>query len=158
MNKYWQLLTKFCKSFIYALRDVIYHDGVEHAGYLSFITILALFPFLIIFISLTGALGDLPIVDEFITLFLSSLPKYVENAIKPRIHEIISGPPQSIMTLAIFGALWTASSFIEGLRTILNRAYRVSSPPPYLLRRMLSIFQFVLMTMMVIVILVILLV
>jgi len=153
-----RLITRFFKAFIRAIYDVIRHDGVEHAGYLSFITILSLFPFLIIFISLAGALGDLPIVEEFIKLFLNSLPKYVENAIQPRIHEIISGPPQSIMTVAILGALWTASSFIEGLRTILNRAYRVSSPPPYLLRRLLSILQFILMTIMVILILVILLV
>jgi len=46
------------------------------------------------------------------------------------------------MTLAIFGSIWTASSFVEGLRTILNRVYHISSPPPYIARRLLSIVQF----------------
>jgi membrane protein len=56
-------------------------------------------------------------------------------------REIMSGPPQSLLTLAIVGAIWTASSTIEGLRTILNIAYGVSAPPAYIWRRLLSIVQ-----------------
>jgi membrane protein len=64
----------------------------------------------------------------------------------PRIQEIISGPPQSFLTIAIIGVIWTASSSVEGLRTILNRAYRVHLPPPYLLRRLISIIEFFIIT------------
>ena len=46
------------------------------------------------------------------------------------------------MTIAIIGTIWTSSSFVEGMRTILNRIYHISTPPPYLMRRLLSIVQF----------------
>jgi len=46
------------------------------------------------------------------------------------------------MTLAIVGGVWTASSFVEALRTILNRIYKIHSPPHYIFRRTLSIIQF----------------
>ncbi|AVP87477.1 ribonuclease BN [Candidatus Phycorickettsia trachydisci] len=51
-------------------------------------------------------------------------------------------PPQQLMTLAIIGGVWTASSFVEALRTILNRIYKIHSPPHYIFRRTLSIIQF----------------
>ncbi|AZL15572.1 YihY/virulence factor BrkB family protein [Rickettsiales endosymbiont of Stachyamoeba lipophora] len=152
------IIKNFFKTFWKAIADLIKHDGIEHAGYMSFVTILSLFPFLIIFITLAGEIGQLPVVDNFIKAFLNNLPDYVAEALKPRIQEIISGPPHSIVTIAILGALWTASSAIEGLRTILNKAYRVSSPPPYLLRRLLSIMQFLIMIFLLIFILVIILV
>jgi membrane protein len=65
---------------------------------------------------------------------------------RPRIEEIVSGPPQGLFTLAVLATIWTASSMVEGTRTILNRAYHVSTPPAYIWRRLLSIAQFLLMT------------
>jgi membrane protein len=46
------------------------------------------------------------------------------------------------LTIAIIGAIWTASSIFEALRTILNRAYRVTSAPGYIFRRLISIVEF----------------
>ncbi|MBN8828498.1 MAG: YihY/virulence factor BrkB family protein [Sphingobacteriia bacterium] len=135
-------IKRFYRSSANALIDVIDHDGIEHAGYLSFIFILAIFPFLVLLISIAGFIGELAIGERFIEFLFSNLPIHVLNFLKPRIDEIIFGPPESIVSIAILGAIWTASSSFEGLRTILNRAYRVNSPPAYILRRMLSIFQF----------------
>ncbi|MGI4776330.1 MAG: YihY/virulence factor BrkB family protein, partial [Janthinobacterium lividum] len=57
--------------------------------------------------------------------------------------------PQSLMNLAIIGSIWTASSFVECLRTILNRVHGVTSPPPYIRRRLLSIIQFLLISLLI---------
>jgi len=62
--------------------------------------------------------------------------------LKPRIDEILSGPSNKYLTIAFIGIIWTASSAVEGLRTILNKAYHIGSPPPYLWRRFLSIIEF----------------
>lgn len=129
-----------------ALVDTIYHDGIEHAGYLAFLTLLALFPFLVFIAALTGFIGDSAIGTRFITLVLSNLPQEVTVALKPRMEEIASGPPQGLVTLAIVGAIWTSSSAVEGLRTILNRAYRVATPPAYIWRRLISIAQIFILT------------
>lgn len=130
--------------------DTIKQDGIEHAGYLAFLSILAVFPFLIFLISIIGFFSSSDSGILFIKDILHSLPKEIVKALLPRINEIILGPPQQFLTIAIFGVIWTASSSVEGCRTILNRAYRVTSPPPYILRRLISILEFFVITFLVI--------
>ena len=103
--------------------------GVETAGYLTFIILLSLFPYLILMVSAAGLVGQGETGRQFIELFLQHLPKEAVDTLYPRIIEIISGPPQELLTFAILSAIWTSSSGIEGVRSMLNRAYHVKAPP-----------------------------
>lgn len=136
------------KTLYDALYDTIYHDGIEHAGYIAFLSILSVFPFLVFFLAIASFFGTTEIGTHFIGSIMHNtiIPSHVMEALEPRITEIISGPPQGLLTLSIIGAIWTASSMVEGLRTILNRAYRVHTPPTYIFRRLLSIGQFLMLT------------
>lgn len=125
-----------------ALVKTIEHDGVEHAGYMSFMVLFSIFPFIVFFLALTSFLGASELGSHFVDLLIENLPHDATAGIKDRIYELVKAPPYSLMTLAIIGSIWTSSSFVEGLRTILNRVYHISSPPPYLMRRLLSILQF----------------
>ena len=125
-----------------AIVDTIRQDGIEHAGYLAFLSILSLFPSLIFLISIAQFFGAFEDGINLINNMIATTPKEVSEALAPRINEIISGPPQSLLTIAIIGVIWTASSSVEGCRTILNRAYRVAFPPPYIWRRFISILEF----------------
>lgn len=139
-------IRKYCilpfKILRIAIIDTIRQDGIEHAGYLAFLSILSLFPFLIFLIAIIGLVGDSEAGIKIIYSIIHSAPKNFVEALIPRIQEIISGPPQRFLTVAIIGVIWTASSAVEGCRTILNRAYRIHHPPPYLWRRMFSIIEF----------------
>ncbi|GAT75369.1 YihY family protein [Ehrlichia ruminantium] len=141
------------KCSYYAVIDMIEHDGIEHAGYLSFVILLSVFPFLVFFMALMSNLVqllhyyDISVSDKLIILITDNIPSEVISGLMPRIQEIISGPPHSLLTLAVIGTIWTASSAVEGIRTILNKACRVSSPPSYIFRRLLSIFQFISITL-----------
>jgi membrane protein len=137
-----------------ALVDTINHDGIEHAGYLAFLSILSIFPFLVFLIATVGFFGQTEIGYKFVAILLDNeiLPLHVIDAFKPRIQEIVNGPPQGLLTFAILGSIWTASSAVEGLRTTLNRAYRVATPPAYIWRRLLSIAQFLILTGIIIVV------
>lgn len=126
-------------------------DGIEHAGYLAFLSVLALFPFLIFLVSIAAHLGDIESRLDLIKIILRNIPQDIAISLEPRIFEIINGPPQSLLTVAIIGIIWTASSTVEGMRTILNRSYRVFSPPPYVWRRLLSVFQFFLIVVIILV-------
>ena len=142
-----EFLLRIFNSFKEAAYDtVIAHDGVEHAGYLAFLGMLALFPFLVFVVAIAGFIGQGDAGAQFISLMMSNLPPKAAAALEPRIVEITSGPPQGLLTVAIFGAIWTASSAVEGTRTILNRAYRVSTPPAYWFRRLMSIVQLLFFT------------
>lgn len=125
-----------------ALIDTVRHDGIEHAGYLAFLSILSFFPSLIFLIAVIGFFGESKIGTDFLHHLISNLPNEMARGLAPRINEIISGPSDGYLTIAIIGVIWTASSSVEGCRTILNRAYRVAFPPPYILRRLVSIFEF----------------
>ena len=130
------------KIFRKSLIDTIRHDGIEHAGYLAFLSILSFFPSLIFLIAVIGFFGESAIGTDFLHKIISGLPSEMSRGLTPRINEIISGPSDGYLTIAIIGVIWTASSSVEGCRTILNRAYRVAFPPPYILRRLVSIFEF----------------
>lgn len=137
-NIVFQTIATLWKSIL----DMIDHDGIEHAGYLSFLFMLAIFPFIFFFTAIIGLLGDEEISAFLINLITESAGSEFISALKPRIVEITSSPPQSFLTIALFGAVWTASSIFEALRTILNKANRVYSPPAYIWRRLLSIAEF----------------
>jgi membrane protein len=125
---------------------MIDHDGIEHAGYMSFMMILSIFPFLIFMLSFTHFLGVKELGEELIHLLSNSMQRHWLDFLNTRITELGNSPPQSLMNLAIIGTVWTASSFVECLRTILNRIYEISTPPNYFLRRMLSILQFIIIS------------
>lgn len=130
------------KCLLVAIKDTVNHDGIEHAGYLSFLIMLSLFPFLVFFMAIVGFIGSEQLGLVLVEIINNSALANFIDALKPRIIEITATPPQSLLTIAIVSAIWTASSIFEGTRTILNRAYRVDSPPAYLLRRLLSIAEF----------------
>ncbi|MEI6729991.1 MAG: YihY/virulence factor BrkB family protein [Pseudomonadota bacterium] len=121
--------------------NTVNHDGIEHAGYLAFLGLLAFFPLLVFIVALAGFVGEGQAGVKFVSLIFYQLPPDMSAALKPRIAEIISGPPQGLLTLSIFGAIWTSSSALDGYRTVLNRAYSVQNTPSYLFRRLLSVVQ-----------------
>ena len=129
----------------------VMHDGIEHAGYLSFLALLSIFPFLVFVFAIASGLGNQDVGAEFISDFQQLLPDDVALTLMPRINEILSGPPPGLLTLAIIGVIWTSSAAVEGTRTILNRAYRVMSPPSYVFRRLMSMLYIIILTFIVVV-------
>lgn len=136
-------ILKLPKILYQSIYDMVMHDGIEHAGYLSFLLMLTIFPFLVFFVAVVGFIGNESLGTFLVDLILHSSWAQFIDALKPRIVEITSNPPQSLLTIAIISAIWTASSIFEALRTILNRANRVSNTPAYILRRLVSIIEFI---------------
>lgn len=132
--------------------NLIDNDGIEFAGYLTFLSLLALFPFLVLIVAAAGFIGQGELGARFAGLMVEYLPQQAIEAIEPRIREITSGPPQGLLTISILGAVWTSSSAVEGMRTVLNRAYQVSNPPTYVFRRLMSMVQVVAFTLVIIVV------
>lgn len=143
-------LKKLPRLLYEAAYDAVHHDGLEMAGYLTFLGLLAFFPFLVFLVSLAGFLGNSELGARFVGIVMAYLPPNMIEALAPRIREIVSGPPQGLLTLAIVGTVWTASSGVEGLRMVLNRAYRVETPPAFIWRRVVSILEVIGLTFVII--------
>lgn len=135
--------------------NLVENYGVEVAGYLTFLALLSLFPYLVLMVSAAGLIGQGEMGRNFIELLLQNLPNDAVATLRPRIEEITNGPPQSILTFSILGALWTSSSAVEAVRGMLNRAYRVRKPPAYFSRRLTSIGQIFILTLMILIIMLI---
>ena len=140
------LIKKFFKLTYKAIHNMVFDDGIEYAGFMTFLMMLAIFPFLVFLTAVLGTLGETELGSKAIQSILSDLPQNMRVFIEPRIKEIILGPPQGILTIVILSTVWSASSALEGTRGILNKAYRVDTPPTYIYRRALSILQFLLLT------------
>ncbi|MDX2050191.1 MAG: YihY/virulence factor BrkB family protein [Rickettsiaceae bacterium] len=135
-------MKKYLHSLYLAIKRAIVLDGIEHAGYMAFMVMLSLFPFLVFFLSLTSFLGASDLGKDFIEVIIDQSPEYAAASLRLRFEELKRAPPNGLLNLAIIGTIWTASSFLECLRTILNRIFGIKSPPPYIFRRLLSILQF----------------
>lgn len=118
------------------------HEGFEHAGYLSFLLMLAIFPFLILMVSIVSLIGEKKLSVLFVEIILSTEVEVFLASIKQRIIEIITSPPEGLLTFVALSAVWTSSSMLEGIKTFMNKAYHISSPPNYLFRRLFSIIEF----------------
>jgi membrane protein len=134
---------KLIRLFYDAAYHTVYDDGIEHAGYLAFLGLLALFPAIIFLFSIASIIGHQEYGVDIINQLYDILPKNITTEIEPIVNQILSGPPQGLLTIALIGIIWTASGAVEGTRTILNKAYKVTTPPNYFFRRGLSILQFI---------------
>lgn len=142
-----KIIQKYALLCYRAGNNLVGNYGLEMAGYLTFLALLALFPYLVLMVSAAGLVGQGQAGGNLISLLLENLPADAVATIRPRIAEITSGPPQSLLTFSILGAIWTSSSAVEAVRGMLNRAYRVHKPPAYLRRRLTSIAQIFMLTL-----------
>ncbi len=140
-------MIKLIRNLYTAVVNMVDHDGVEHSGYMSFMVLVSIFPFFIFILAFTSFFGASELGEKFVGLALDNMPAHSIDSIRSRMSELMKAPPQGLMTLAIVGTIWTSSSFVECLRTILNRVYEIKSPPNYIFRRFLSIAQFLVISL-----------
>lgn len=99
------------------------HEGDVLAGHLAFMTMLAMFPFLIFLLALAGFVGHTEAAARFVSLILDNIPPKVSEAMRMPIYEVVSERRGGLLTFGILAALWSAGSGLEAIRTAVNRAY-----------------------------------
>ena len=119
------------------IKRFIDHEGPSLAGYMAFSALLALFPFVVFLVALSGIVGQTDQVQEFMAYVFEYLPVEVGRALYPVVSAIVLQPPKDgVLTLSILGTMWVSSSGVEALRTALDRAYGVPSRRPFWWRRL----------------------
>jgi len=110
--------------------QLVKHEGFELSGYIAFTAILALFPFLIFLTALAGFIGDAGSADRVITTVFELSPQDIAQVLAPILKDVLTQQHGGLLTVSILFALWTASSGVEALRTLLNRCYDVRETRP----------------------------
>lgn len=135
------------RAFLSAVHHLFFEDGLVVAGYVAFAALFALFPFLIVLLSIAGILGQSEAAQASIELGLELVPPEVAAVLRPVIAEILGGAPRGLLGLGIVVSLWFASSGMEAVRHVLDRAYGCPEPAHFLWARMQSLLLVVLVAL-----------
>jgi membrane protein len=117
----------------------VYNDGFIHAGNLAYVSLLALFPFIILATAVAQLVGRGEDGGLTIAIILSRMPPEVARVLAGPISEVVEARTGPLLWFGALVGLWTAASFIETIRDILRRAYGVRFSAPFWTYRLGSI-------------------
>lgn len=113
-------------------------DGVPEIGaQLTYFLILAIFPFLIFFLSILKftPLADAGVLEKM----LAVLPVETQKILYDLISEILTNSNMTLLSLGALGAIWSSSKGIMSIIKAINRAFDLEEDRPFFKLRGLSI-------------------
>jgi len=117
----------------------VWSDGFIHAGNLAYLSLLALFPFLILAAAVAHLLGQTQDAQLAVFNILRQLPRDVADTLRGPIEQVLEARTGPLLWLGGLVGLWSAASFVETIRDILRRAYGVKFCAPFWEYRLWSI-------------------
>ncbi len=124
------------------LRDVVevtLRDGYIHAGNIAYLSLVTLLPLVILITAVAVTLGQTDAGQAAIGGMLKALPPNVADLFQPVIAEVLEARTGNLLLFGGIVALWTISTFLETLRDILHRAFRVPNTHGFVESRLRSI-------------------
>jgi membrane protein len=109
----------------------VYNDGFIHAGNLAYLSILALFPFIILAAAVAHLLGQSQDAQLTVVNILHRLPPDVAATLQNPINEVLTARTGPLLWFGAIVGLWTAASYVETIRDILRRAFGVKYNAPF---------------------------
>lgn len=109
------------------------------AGYISYASMLAAFPFLIFAMALAGSIIGQTYSEEAFTVLFDAVPEHVALTLEPVLREVIGEHRGGVLTISALGAIYGASNGVEAIRIGLDRAYDVEMRRNFLVNRLISI-------------------
>jgi membrane protein len=108
-------------------------DAMGLAAQLAYFLILALFPFILVLVSLMSLVGNPELASKVLAYFRQVMPGEAYELIKTYTGDVISGerPAPYLFSFGILFTLWTASGAFTALINALNRAYDVQETRPF---------------------------
>jgi membrane protein len=107
-------------------------DALGLAAQLAFYLILALFPFILVLVTLMGTFSSPTLAGYVLEYFQSVTPQQVYEIIETYTNDYISGnkPAPGLFSFGILLTLWSASGAFAALINALNKAYDVEETRP----------------------------
>ena len=108
-------------------------DALGLAAQLAFYLILALFPFLLVLVSLMGTFSSPALASNVLEYFREVTPPQVYQIIDSYLSDTISGnnPAPGLFSIGLVITLWSASGAFAALINALNKAYDVEETRPF---------------------------
>jgi membrane protein len=108
-------------------------DALGLGAQLAYYLILALFPFILVLVSLMGTFGSEELASEVLGYFRQVMPQQAYAIIESFTGNIISGQAEApgLLSFGILFTIWAASGAFAALINALNRAYDVEETRPF---------------------------
>ncbi len=108
-------------------------DALGLAAQLAFYLILALFPFILVLVSLMGTFSSEEFARSVLQYFEQVMPQQVYGIIESYLSDTISGsnPAPGLFSIGIALTLWPISNAFAALMNALNKAYDVEETRPF---------------------------
>ncbi|MBK5912294.1 hypothetical protein CCR85_12415 [Rhodothalassium salexigens] len=106
-----------------AARHYFAHNGPVYAANMAFLGMLALFPFVLFLVSLSGLFGQTETGALLVEMLLETVPERVADTLSGPIERIIGGARTDLLTGGVLVALWTASAGVHAARVTVLRAF-----------------------------------
>ena len=138
----WQRLHKlpgfyFVRDWVIRFRD---YRVTSRAAEISYYLMLAIFPFIIILISLFGVIGRSTLIHQDILISLQGLiPDAVYSILGTIINEIAASQNVTILSAGTIGLIWASSKGFSVILRGLNHIYRTGKPMSGILLRLLGL-------------------
>jgi len=113
-------------------------QGAVHSGNIAYSLMLAIVPFLIFAMALTGFFVGEEGARQALGALFDAVPEHVARTLEPVLTEVIGQRRGGILTLSAVAAIWAASNGVEAVRLGLDRAYEVDASRHIALNRLLS--------------------
>ncbi|NQV81660.1 MAG: YihY/virulence factor BrkB family protein [Alphaproteobacteria bacterium] len=132
-------MAQFLRVFFDSTARLFRNGGILFAGHMAFTAMLSFFPFLIFLTTLAGFVGEPQTAQAFVDRVFDLVPGRVNEVLRPAVDEVLATRRGGLLTFSLIGALWIASSGVEAIRHVLNRAYNVEEIRPFWRRRVESL-------------------
>ena len=120
------------KEFAAGLKQKCKEDKLtDIAASLTFFAVLALFPFLLFLVTLTGLALRPEQIEQLILEVGKVAPADATRIIAQQIRDINQGQNVGLLTIGFVGAIWSASGGIASLMDALNGVHRVADGRPF---------------------------
>lgn len=108
-----------------------FEHGFTHAGNLAYLSLVTLFPFVILLAYVAGQVGRTDEGMAAIAGFVRALPPNVGQLVAPTIRDVVAAPATGgVVTFGLIVALWTSSGVLVTLRFLVQQAYGTPSSMP----------------------------
>ncbi|WP_164155913.1 YihY/virulence factor BrkB family protein [Sandarakinorhabdus rubra] len=119
-----------------------FEHGFTHAGNLAYLSLVTLFPFVILVAFVAGQLGRTADGLAAVNSFLAAIPDNVAELIAPALTDLISAEASGgVITFGVAVALWTSSGVLVTLRSIVQQAYDAPSSMPFWRWRLVGLLE-----------------
>jgi membrane protein len=109
----------------------VYNDGFIHAGNLAYLSLLAIFPFVIVAAAIARLFGQTEGGMATVVALLQTMPPDVAQVIAKPMSDVLQARSGNLLWLGALVGLWTTGSLIETIRDIIRRAYGVTFSRPF---------------------------